>query len=97
MSRYEDPNEKPWAQRAAKAVPTDLLRDIVADSRRGPTAPSSMISKPEAQAAPAIGKRGWIDAVPLPSSPPGMRIIDRMMDQQDRMDRADLERKLKPK
>jgi hypothetical protein len=38
---------------------------------------------------PTYGPKGWVDPVPL-SSPPGVVLCDRMMDAQDRRDRADL-------
>jgi hypothetical protein len=100
MSKYEDDNERPWHQRAAKAVGNDLLADLVRDNRAG-QGPSSIIpSKGNAPAAPT-NRSGWVDPPQVDQwSPPGQRIVDRMMDQQDAVDRAELAVKLaraKPK
>jgi len=87
-----------WQQAAAEAVGTDLLGDILRDSRRGPTRPSSMI--PESAkghvASPPIGNKGWVDPPKVDDwRPPGQRIVDAMLDAQDERDRQELVRKLK--
>jgi hypothetical protein len=82
---------EPWQLAAMRAVPVDLVRDLVADSRRGPSQPSSMVTKPEAPAAPK--GNGWAEPTPL-GPPPGVALIDRMVDVQDGIDRAAREREL---
>jgi hypothetical protein len=84
-----------WQKEMSEAVGTNLIGDIVSDSRRG-HAPRSAISPPSQGAAPAIGKHGWVDPPKVDDwRPPGLDVIDRMMDQQDAADRADLVKKLK--
>jgi hypothetical protein len=73
-----------------EAVPDNLMASIVADQRRGVAAPSSLASNPNApQPEPRPKGSGWQDAAPL-APPPGIDILDRMMDQQDRRDKAAL-------
>ena len=73
------------------AVPDALMRDLRGDARKpNPTTLSGGITKPTASESPkAIGKKGWIDERPL-EPPPGIEHCDRMMDEQDRIDRTDL-------
>ena len=73
---------QPYQVRANRAVSTKLLRDIVNDSRRGPTAPSSLAGP--SQSAPRRASGGTTEEKP----PPGIEHIDRMCDAQDRRDRA---------
>lgn len=138
-TRY-DADEPSFLQKAQRAVPDDVMRDIVADRlRRGLPSASAVVSSsaraPEPAApsyqewckqrlgvdwpyerardyyltkktagvdvgpinagdAPSVG-RGWVDPPKLADwRPPGINIIDRMLDQQDALDRRDLERKL---
>jgi hypothetical protein len=79
----------------AEAVDTDLIRDLVADSRRATHAMpshSSMIP-PEKKAAEPQRPRGtgWVEPSTARS---GDWAFDKMMDAQDEKDRAELERKL---
>jgi hypothetical protein len=72
-----------------------IIRDIVADSRRSPPSqPSSAMADVHDQASrqyPTHSKGGWVDAPSIDNwRAPGINIIDRMMDQQDRIDRAKL-------
>ena len=77
---------------ASRAVPTDLVRDLVSDFRRGVSQPSSIASPPTVQhKKPGTG---WSEPLPL-SNPPGVDLADRLMDQQDRIDRLRRERMLK--
>ena len=79
-----------WQRDMANCVGDDLLRDIVADSKRG-LQPSS----PLKQSGPTVEVKrgsGWQDAAPL-QQPPGIKIIDAMMDQQDKLDKAERIRK----
>jgi len=77
---------------AAKAVPTDLVRDLVSDFRRGVSQPSSIAGAPTIQNKQK--GTGWSESRPL-SNPPGVNLADRLMDQQDRIDRIRRERMLK--
>ena len=153
MSQYEDPKAPNFVQRAVAAVPNDLMRDLVADSRRthypladAPPprpepeplsyvewytermgAPASFekarnyyltlksegkqdlppvrenprwvdgkwVDCENAQSQSLAPRRGWVEPAPLKDwKPPGIAVIDRMLDQQDALDRRDLERKL---
>jgi hypothetical protein len=72
-----------------EAVPDKLMREIVSDSRRGVAAPSSLASKPDAPPPePRPRGTGWRDLEPL-TPPPGVAIMDAMMDVQDVKDRAE--------
>ena len=77
---------QPYQVRANRAVPNSLIRDIVADSRCGPTAPSSLASRPSSPQPPSPKGNGWQDAAPL--KPIDTRYIDALCDAQDRRDRA---------
>jgi hypothetical protein len=70
-----------WQLEAAEAVGTNVLDDIVADSRRSWT----IQAKPSPE--PVRGS-GWVEPAPL-QSPPGQRWIDMLMDEQDRQDKLD--------
>jgi hypothetical protein len=87
-----------WQLEAARSVPTDLVRDIVNDHRRGVHQVSSPLGKPadpravmEPVGAVTFGpaNRGWVEAPPLPDSPPGDWAIQRMIDEQNARDRAE--------
>jgi hypothetical protein len=67
------------------AVPDDLIRDIVADSRKGISQSASMISTSE-RAEPPRRTNGWIEAKPL-APPPGIALVDRLCEAQDARDR----------
>jgi hypothetical protein len=77
----------PTQRAMLEAVPDRLMRDIVNDQRRGVSEPSSMATAPGARAPEPRGGTGWIDAQPL-KPPPGVDILDRMMDAEDAKDRA---------
>jgi hypothetical protein len=56
-----------------KAVPDALVREIVADSRRGPPQHSSP--------APATAGSGWADAVPVGPRPASeVELVDRLVE-----------------
>ena len=69
---------------------------LVRDSRRSPPLqPSSLLESEPTAPKPSAGQ---LSGNPLPTDPPGWRYLDRMMDHQDAIDRAELERKMgKPK
>jgi hypothetical protein len=80
-----------WQLEAARSVPSDLIRDIVADSRNA-SGPSSIAASP----SQAVGERGtgWAKDTPL-APPPGVAILDKIMDVQDAFDRREREKQLK--
>jgi hypothetical protein len=80
---------EPWQLEMAEAVGDDVLRDIAADARRRPPSDgpcSPLATSPNREEV----KRGtgWADEIPL-KSPPGVGILDRLMDAQDAQDRAE--------
>lgn len=85
----------PTALEMSRAVGTDLIGDIVRDhiGRPSPVRPSGMLPEPGTsvtRSRPQIGKGGWIDPPTVRDwRPPGLAVMDRMMDQQDALDRAE--------
>lgn len=87
-----------WMVDAIKNCGTDFIQDIVRDNR-APTGPSSQGIIPSSQvvsnvrvgggAGPPGGGTGWMKETPL-GPPPGVAQADRLMDAQDRRDRAEL-------
>ena len=73
-----------------------VMADLRADARRPnpvtEASSSTVRGTPAAQSQPQRGT-GWRDEIPL-SSPPGVAIADRMVDAQDRIDKAELAMKL---
>jgi hypothetical protein len=82
-------------QAMVDAVPDALMRDLRADARKpNPATLSGGVTKPTPTEPPkVIGKKGWIDERPI-EPPPGIEHCDRMMDEQDRVDRAELAMRL---
>ena len=78
---------------AARAVPTDLVQSLVRDFSRGVSPPSSI-----APSGPTVQTKkpgtGWSKEIPL-TTPPGTELADRLMDQQDQIDRIRRERMLR--
>lgn len=66
---------------ALTAVGTDLVRSIVADNRHS-------VALPTAKAGPSVRGTGWADQKRL-APPPGIAIMDQMMDAEDALDRVD--------
>jgi hypothetical protein len=77
----------------AAAAPDSLVRDIVNDHRGAPEGPTSIVRRARAEQDVERGT-GWTKPAPL-KPPPGVSILDRVMDAQDALDRADRERRLK--
>jgi hypothetical protein len=81
----------------AKSFPADLVRDLRSDALK----PNPVTGTSQAQLSQDRGSgrvqiqrgSGWVEPNPL-SAPPGVPIMDRLMDMQDAIDRADLERRL---
>ena len=82
-----------------RACPTSMMRDIALRDNRAPQGPSSAGIVPTSQqvsnvrvgGAPNVpgGGTGWMREVPL-RPPPGVAQADRLMDEADRRDRAEL-------
>jgi hypothetical protein len=82
-----------WQLEMSQAVGTQAIRGIVKDLYRGPAQRSSPIPEDRTEReAPPKGD-GWVEAKAL-APPPGIALIDRIVDAQDRLDRAELERRL---
>ena len=80
---------EPWQLEMARAVGDADVRGIVNDFRRGPPERSSIAAERESKPRPgAVGV-----AQPL-GPPPGVGLIDKLMDLQDRIDRAERARVL---
>ena len=69
------------------AVPESVMRGLRADARK--PNPVTGVAAPQPQAQPVQRGSGWIDERPL-EPPPGIAHCDRLMDEQDRLDRAEL-------
>lgn len=88
----------PTALEMSRAVGTDLIGDIVRDSRRSnPVRPSGMLPDQQTSLSasrPPIGENGWVSPPAIANwKPPGLTIMDRMMDTQDAIDRAERSRR----
>lgn len=68
-----------------KTVPDDQVRAIVRDLR-SVAEPSSLAAKPSVPVELTKRTNGWREAAPL-DPPPGIDLADRLIDQQDRIDR----------
>jgi hypothetical protein len=85
-----------WEIDAIKNCPTDMMRDIVRDHQNEPRGPSQagasgQVTKVSSNAGlpGTVNTHGWRDATPL-GPQPHIQHVDRLMDAQDRKDRADL-------
>lgn len=74
-----------------KAVPDKLVREVVADLRSGRAEPGFL---PPTGAPPKEKGIGWVKPLEH-SSPSGLRYIDQAMDMQDRLDKIELEKRLR--
>jgi hypothetical protein len=83
-----------WAIDMAKAVPTDLMRDIVHDNR-APTGPSAQGIIPSSQQVSNVrpGGGGTGHVAPL-SNPPGTNWVDALCIADEVRQRAELKRKM---
>src|SRR5215469_15317228 len=78
---------EPYKVRASNAVGDRLIKDIVADARRGISQSASMIPDRQRSSAEAQQGNGWVEPAPL-KPPAGIEHIDRLVAQQDRADCA---------
>jgi len=74
---------EPWQLEMSRAVDDKLMREIVADSRRGVSQPSSLIEEPKAE--PAKRGTGWVE--PRPLDVPGIQYVDQLCDAADAAER----------
>jgi len=84
---------QPWQLEMVETVDDATVRSLVSDFRGGPSQPSSIAGAPAVQHKKQGGS-GWNDPLPL-SNPPGVQLADRLMDQQDQIDRIRRKRMLK--
>ena len=78
----------------ARAVPDSMMRDIAMRDGRAPTGPSAQGVVPSSQPLSNVrtgggGSSGWREPTPL-GPPPGVAILDQIMDHEDAKDRAEL-------
>jgi hypothetical protein len=73
-----------------KVVPESLMRGLRADAQK----PNPVTcGPPQPQSQPVKRGSGWVDPRPL-EPPPGIEHCDRLVDEQDKVDRAELALKL---
>jgi hypothetical protein len=77
----------------AAATPDRLVRQIVNDHLGAPEGPTSIIRSDRAGEPDVERGSGWTKPAPL-TPPPGCEILDKVMDVQDQLDRAELKKKL---
>jgi hypothetical protein len=88
LAELDRQRANPTQRAMMEAVPDRLMADIVNDQRRGVAPASSLASTPGARAPEPRKGTGWVDSAPL-KSPPGVDILDRMMDVEDAKDRSE--------
>lgn len=73
-----------WQREAARAVPTSVIKEIVAENRGAPgdRGRSPIVHEGKARPNAAV-------TVPYAKDPPGYRYIDAMLSSQDQADRQD--------
>ena len=78
------------------AVPESLMAELRADARKPnpiQASQSPITSTPSTQSQPQRKGTGWVEERPL-GNPPGVALADRLVDAQDKIDRAELALKL---
>jgi hypothetical protein len=89
IDRQRAAARNPGMMAVVEAVDTKTMQAIVAENRgSGIPAPSSLATSPGAWQPELPRGTGWIDPLPL-RSPPGVDILDRMMDVQDARDKLE--------
>ena len=88
----------PSAMQAMVDCSRSFMADLRADARKPnpiQASQSPITSTPSAQSQPQRKGTGWVEERPL-GNPPGVALADRLMDHQDKIDKAELiERELK--
>ena len=79
------------------AVPESVMRELRSDARKpNPVTQASsslLTTTPSAQSQPTQRGTGWRESAPI-TSPPGVALADRLVDQQDKIDRVELAERL---
>jgi hypothetical protein len=75
------------------AEPRGFMRDVALRDARAPNSPAMIPDNQQVRSAGGSRGTGWVDPAPL-SNPPGVAQADRLMDEQDRRDRAELAQRL---
>jgi hypothetical protein len=87
MGRWDEGDD--FVTRSRRVVDDQLMKDIIGDARRGdihgraaviPQSKASQTEEPK-------NRSGWVEPSPL-RSPEGLEHVDRLVDQQDRIDAA---------
>jgi hypothetical protein len=71
------------------AEPKGFMHDVALRDNRAPMTPATIPSSQAGGRPSGGGSKGWIEPTPL-GPPPGVAQADRLMDAQDRKDRAEL-------
>jgi hypothetical protein len=74
----------------AASMPDQLMRDLRADALKPDPITSSANRQPQSQVQRGSG---WAKPIPV-EPPPGVALADRLMDHQDRIDKAELAQRL---
>jgi hypothetical protein len=74
------------------AVPDSVMRGVIHDNR-APTGRPGMIPEQPSRGSNVVRGTGWVDAPPL-RPPPGVAQADKIVDEFDRRDRAELAQRL---
>jgi len=74
------------------AEPSGFMKEVALRDNRAPNHPGMIPSTQGSGAGEGRGT-GWVDPVPL-GNPPGVAQADKLMDEQDRRDRAELAQRL---
>jgi hypothetical protein len=91
MNSWMPPNA---VQDLVNGEPPGFMAGVVKDNRNAPTSPTGMIPRESGARAPVPSPTpGWSDPAKL-GPPPGVAQADKLMDEQDRRDRAELAQRL---
>jgi hypothetical protein len=84
-----------WVEDMARAVPTDMVREIALRDNRAPVGPSSQGIVPSSQQVSNVrgagNGTGWARKIPL-SNPPGTHLVDALCIADDVRQRAERKR-----
>jgi hypothetical protein len=75
------------------AEPKGFMHDVALRDARAPNNPGMIPDNQQVRSAGGGRGTGWVDPAPL-SNPPGVAQADKLMDEQDRRDRAELAQRL---
>jgi hypothetical protein len=89
-----------WEQDLVRVVGDQLMRDIVADNRKGSMRANPATAKVTVEGAATVNNeqpstKGWYEPAQIKDwKAPGIAIVDRLCDMQDQVDRAARAREL---